>query len=90
MKFRRKHQKLEEVGGADLAIEAHARPESEVDTERFRNAVNCFKSLTFASNVKIVQRASDMTKELTDTKGAIGLTTTRSSNRAAARLERLH
>lgn len=65
-----------EVGGADLAIEAHARPESEVDTERFRNAVNCFKSLTFASNVKIVQRASDMTKELTDTKGAIGLTTT--------------
>jgi phosphate transport system substrate-binding protein len=65
-----------EVGGPDLAIAARARPESEVDTEVVRAGVGCLKSLAFAPTVKIVQRGSDMTKDLAETKGAIGMTTT--------------
>jgi phosphate transport system substrate-binding protein len=65
-----------EIGGPDLAIAARARPESEVDTEVVRAGVGCLKSLAFAPTVKIVQRGSDMTKDLTETKGAIGVTTT--------------
>lgn len=65
-----------EVGGPDLAIVAHARPESEVDTEVVRDGVACLKGLTFAPTVKIVQRSSDMVKSLSETSGALGVTTT--------------
>jgi len=65
-----------EVGGPDLAIAARARPESEVDTEVVRAGAGCLKSLAFAVTVKIVQRGSDMTKDLAETKGAVGMTTT--------------
>lgn len=65
-----------EVGGSDLAIAARARPESEVDTEVVRDGVGCLKSLAFAPTVKIVPRGSDMTKDLAETTGAIGMTTT--------------
>ena len=65
-----------EAGGPDLAIAARARPESEVDTEVVRDGVGCLKGLAFAPTVKIVQRGSDMTKDLAETQGAIGMTTT--------------
>lgn len=64
-----------EAGGPDLAIAVRARPESEVDTEVVRDGVSCLKSLAFAPTVKIVQRGSDMTKDLAETRGAIGMTT---------------
>lgn len=65
-----------EAAGPDLAIAARARPESEVDTEVVRDGVGCLKTLAFAPGVKIIQRGSDMTKDLAETRGAIGITTT--------------
>jgi phosphate transport system substrate-binding protein len=65
-----------DVGGPDLAVAARARPESEVDTEVIRDGVSCLKGQAFAPAVKIVQRGSEMTKELAETSGAIGMTTT--------------
>jgi phosphate transport system substrate-binding protein len=65
-----------ELGGPDLAIAAHARPESEVDTEVVRDGVGCLKGLAFAPSVKIVRRSSDMAKSLAETSGALGVTTT--------------
>jgi phosphate transport system substrate-binding protein len=41
-----------------------------------RDGVSCLKGQAFAPAVKIVQRGNEMTKELAETSGAIGMTTT--------------
>lgn len=79
----------ESVGGTDLAIAARARPENEVDTEVARDGVSCLRSLAFAPNVKIVQRGSDMTKDLAEIKGAIGMTTTTVVEQSGGRIKAL-
>ena len=69
-----RHRNWKELGGADLAIVAHARPDSEVDTEIIRDTIVCLKSMKFPEAVKIMARAGDMARALSQTAGAFGVT----------------
>ena len=64
-----------ELGGADLAVTAFARPDSEVDTEVVRDKVSCLKSMKFPASVQIAPKAGEMAQALASTTGAIGMTT---------------
>ncbi len=64
-----------EPGGADLAITAMTRPESEVDAEVVREGVPCFRDLTLADSVVTRESSGDMARALAETPGAIGMTT---------------
>ena len=63
-----------DLGGTDLAIAPLVRPESEVDMEVVRDGIACFKSLKIVDGAPSLARAGDMAKALTDTTGAIGMT----------------
>lgn len=65
-----------EAGGADLAVAARTRPDSEVDAEVARDGIACLNALKMPESVKMMQRGGDMANELAVTAGAIGMTTT--------------
>ena len=69
-----KHRNWKELGGADLAIAAHIRPDSEVDTEVIRAGVGCLQTMTFPQAVKVMAKSGDMAKALAATPGAFGVT----------------
>ena len=59
-----------------MAIVPVTRPESEVDTEVVRDRIACLKTLKFGETVKVAPKAPDMAKELAESSGALGITTT--------------
>lgn len=63
-----------ELGGPELAVVALARPDSEIDAEVIRAGVPCFKELQLPDNVRIMPRAGDMAKALSEITGGIGMT----------------
>jgi phosphate transport system substrate-binding protein len=78
-----------QVGGADLAIAARTRPDSEVDAEVARDGVGCFKALKFPESIKVMQRGGDMARELAATAGAIGMTTTTVAEQSGGKIRSL-
>lgn len=64
-----------ELGGTDLVITPHTRPDTEVDAEVVRVKIGCLRNLKMAETVKVMPRSGDMAKELASTAGAIGMTT---------------
>lgn len=64
-----------ELGGPDLVIAPHARPDTEVDTEVARAKIDCLKDLKMAGHVRMMPETGDMARELAATPGAIGVTT---------------
>ena len=64
-----------ELGGADLAVKAFMRPETEVDTEIVRAGIPCMKAITFPRTVTRALTTGEMLASLQSTKGAIGITT---------------
>jgi phosphate transport system substrate-binding protein len=69
-----KHRNWSELGGADMAIVAHVRPDSEVDTEVIRAGIACLKAMKFPAQVKVMAKGGDMAKALAATPGAFGVT----------------
>lgn len=65
-----------ELGGPDLAVAPHARPDSEVDAEVVKDKIACLKDVKPAATVKTMPKSGDMAKGLAATPGAIGMTTT--------------
>jgi phosphate transport system substrate-binding protein len=63
-----------DLGGGDLAIVAHARPDSEVDSEVVRDGIMCLKDMKLPSSVRIMERSGDMARSLAATAGAFGVT----------------
>lgn len=64
-----------ELGGPDLAIVPHTRPDTEVDAEVVTARIGCWKELKMAKSVKVMPETGDMAKALASTPGAIGITT---------------
>lgn len=60
---------------AELNIAPRTRPDSEVDAEVVRANIPCLTDLQMPATVKIMPKTGDMTKELSETPGAIGMTT---------------
>lgn len=71
--FEGKHGNWKELGGADLAIVAHIRPDSEVPTEVIRDSLGCLKVMKFPAAVKIMAKGGDMRRALAGTTGAFGV-----------------
>jgi phosphate transport system substrate-binding protein len=69
-----KHKNWKELGAPDLAIVAHTRPDSEVDTEVVRAGVACLNAMKFPDAVKVMAKGGDMAKALAATPGAFGMT----------------
>ena len=69
-----KHRNWRDLGGADLVIVAHVRPDSEVDTEVIRDGVACLKSAKFPQLVNVMEKGGDMARALSATPGAFGVT----------------
>ncbi len=63
-----------DIGGADLAIAAMARPDTEVDAQVARDGVGCLKGVKLPETVKINAGARDMAKALAETPGSLGVT----------------
>jgi phosphate transport system substrate-binding protein len=61
--------------GRDLPITVVMRPENEVDTEVLRDRVQCAKTLAVSATARVVEETADMARALTETEGAIGVTT---------------
>ncbi len=59
----------------DLPIVVVVRPDAEVDMEVLRTEVACAHDLAIAANARVVEETSDMAAALSDTPGAIGVTT---------------
>lgn len=68
------HTNWKELGGPDLTIVAHTRPDSEVDAEVVRAGVSCLSAMKFPAAVKVMERSGDMAKALAATPGAFGMT----------------
>lgn len=78
-----------EAGGADLAVIARTRPDSEVDAEVARDGIACLKALKMPDAVKVMQRGGDMANELAATAGAIGMTTTTVAEQSGGKIKAL-
>jgi phosphate transport system substrate-binding protein len=63
-----------EFGGPDLVIAPMIRPDSEVDAEVVRDGIACLKGLQMPDTVKVLARAGDMARALSETPGSIGMT----------------
>jgi phosphate transport system substrate-binding protein len=63
------------LGGAERDIAPRTRPDSEVDAEVVRANIQCLTDLQMPATVKIMPKTGDMAKELSETAGAIGMTT---------------
>lgn len=75
-----------QLGGADLAIAPATRPKGEVDGDVVRSGVACMTLL--APHASVVSKAlpEDMTKYLSETPGAIGMTTTTVAGQSNGRI----
>jgi phosphate transport system substrate-binding protein len=78
-----------QVGGPNLAIAARTRPATEVDAEVARDAVPCLKALTMPASIKVLQSGGDMARELAETTGAIGQTTTTVAEQSGGKIKAL-
>ena len=76
-----------ELGGNDLAIAPHTRPDSEVDAEVMRAGIPCLKSLTMPATVRIMERGGDMARALAATPGAIGMSTTTVADQSGGKIK---
>ncbi len=63
------------LGGGERDIAPRTRPDSEVDAEVVRANIQCLADLPMPAAVKIMPKTGDMAKELSETPGAIGMTT---------------
>ncbi|HEX5720330.1 MAG TPA: substrate-binding domain-containing protein [Thermoanaerobaculia bacterium] len=63
------------LGAAEMDIAPRTRPDSEVDAEVVRANIRCLTDLQMPATVKIMPKTGDMAKELSETAGAIGMTT---------------
>jgi phosphate transport system substrate-binding protein len=61
-----------QVGGADAAITAHTRPESDSTKTMFRKSFACLASIKEAPEIMNLPKEIDMITALSSTKGAIG------------------
>ncbi len=61
--------------GRELPITVVMRPENEVDTEVLRDRVPCAQTLVVSASARIVEETADMARALSETEGAIGITT---------------
>jgi phosphate transport system substrate-binding protein len=77
------------VGGPDIAVAARTRPDSEVDAEVVRSGIACLETLKMPETVKTMQRGGDMAKELAETIGAIGMTTTTVAEQSGGKIKAL-
>lgn len=75
-----------QLGGADLAIAPATRPKGEVDGDVVRSGVSCMTELTPHATVVIKALPEDMTKYLSETPGAIGMTTTTVASQSSGRM----
>ena len=64
-----------QLGGPELAIAPRTRPDTEVDAEVARGGISCLKTLKMSEATRVMQRASDMARELVAISGAFGMTT---------------
>jgi phosphate transport system substrate-binding protein len=62
-------------GAAEMDIAPRTRPDSEVDAEVVRANIQCLTDLRMPATVKVMPKTGDMAKELSETAGAIGMTT---------------
>lgn len=84
-----KHRNWKEVGGADLAVVAHVRPDSEVDMEVIRQGVACLTAMKFPSEVKVMAKSGDMARALAATPGSFGVTSATVVEQSKGRLRAL-
>jgi len=77
------------AGGSDLDIAARTRPDNEVDAEVARDGIACLETLKMPEAVKVMQRGGDMAKELAETAGAIGMTTTTVAEQSGGKINAL-
>lgn len=78
-----------ELGGPDLAIAPHTRPDTEVDAEVVRARISCLKELKMAESVKVMPETGDMAQALASTAGAIGITTMTVAEQSQKRIRAL-
>jgi phosphate transport system substrate-binding protein len=69
-----KYRDWKDLGGLQLVIVAHMRPDSEVDTEVIRDGVSCLKAMKFPASTRIMDKSGDMARALAATPGALGVT----------------
>lgn len=62
------------LGAAALEIKPLTRPDSEVDAEVVRAGIPCLTDLQMPAAVRIMPKTGDMAKALSETAGAIGMT----------------
>ncbi len=62
-------------GAAEMNIAPLTRPDSEVDAEVMRAGIPCLTDLLMPAAVEIMPKTGDMAKRLSETTGAIGMTT---------------
>lgn len=63
------------LGGPGMEIAPRTRPDSEVDAEVVRANIQCLTDLQMPATIKVMPKTGDMAKELSETAGAIGMTT---------------
>lgn len=61
--------------GRDLPIVLVVRPEAEVDMEVLRDRVACAHDVVITPSAVVVEETADMARAITNTEGAIGITT---------------
>jgi phosphate transport system substrate-binding protein len=61
--------------GRDLPIVLVVRPEAEVDMEVLRDRVACAHNVVITPSAVVVEETADMARAITNTEGAIGITT---------------
>jgi phosphate transport system substrate-binding protein len=62
------------LGESASPIIVMTRPPTEVDSEVIRDKISCFKNLKVTENAQVMARGGDMAKGLSETSGAIGMT----------------
>lgn len=63
------------LGGKDYAIIPYTRPFDEVDSEVLREHIPCFAQLRMSTLIEIKAKSGQMARALSETSGAIGMTT---------------
>jgi phosphate transport system substrate-binding protein len=78
-----------DLGGPDLIIQAATRPKGEVDADVAHEGIACLRESTPGADVKVIERPDEMTRVLSATTGAIGLTSAPMVEQSAGRLRSL-
>lgn len=77
------------LGAGDLAISAHVRPAAEVDSEVLRDGVACMKDLATGPDVHLAESTADMSRAISTTEGAVGVTTSTVVSRSGGSIRAL-